>query len=47
MSLTVVLANDHAVVRDGLRLWLETRADLLTDRKDISLKLIIEDQDLG
>ena len=29
MSLTVVLADDHAVVRDGLRPWLETRADLL------------------
>jgi DNA-binding NarL/FixJ family response regulator len=29
MSLTVVLADDHTVVRDGLRPWLETQADLL------------------
>ena len=27
MSLTVFLADDHAVVRDGLKLWLETQAD--------------------
>jgi CheY-like chemotaxis protein len=29
MSLTVVLADDHTVVRNGLRPWLETQADLL------------------
>lgn len=28
MSITVVLADDHAVVRDGLKLLLETQADL-------------------
>jgi hypothetical protein len=88
MSLTMVLADDHTVVLDGLRPWLETQADLhgieaaprsgmrgpgsqtllspkskmlpaiveillpngqefLTDRRDISLKLITEDQELG
>jgi DNA-binding NtrC family response regulator len=29
MSLTMVLADDHTVVRDGLRPWLETQTDLL------------------
>ncbi len=28
MSLTVFLADDHAVVRDGLKLLLETEADI-------------------
>jgi hypothetical protein len=27
MSITVFLADDQAVVRDGLKLWLETQAD--------------------
>lgn len=27
MSITVFLADDHAVVRDGLKLWLEIQAD--------------------
>ena len=27
MSLTVFLADDRAVVREGLNLWLETQAD--------------------
>jgi YesN/AraC family two-component response regulator len=29
MKITVFLADDHAVVRDGLKLLLETQADLL------------------
>lgn len=28
MSLAVFLADDHAVVRDGIKLWLETQAGL-------------------
>ena len=28
MSLTVFLADGHAVVRNGLKLWLETQPDL-------------------
>ena len=28
MTITLVLADDHAVVRDGLRLLLETQPDL-------------------
>lgn len=29
MRFTVFLADDHALVPDGLRPWLETQADLL------------------
>lgn len=36
MSLTMFLADDHAVVRDGLKLWLGTQADpqVVSDASD-------------